>query len=387
MDQLVTSLLIQLHQPGTIRELLTRATTIIHQHLQTSISLTYLLIPETGGMPQMPPIIEGAFLAEESLAGMTTVTAYTGALGDLIRYGQPYFEADALAWSQARSATDLPYFIQQENIQAFASLPISYKQQKLALLLLAYRQTEAWPQARCQLLEACSWLIGACLAEAANGIQHKHNQVAAVHTLYGNMANMLKGRLDALEAEIKQAFGQTVPPHLETRLQAAKELAFEEMRHLVIEAASHLLVDLDKMTLYKSLHTTAAALQRAWPSRQTVQIEIDPIPQMIEQQPLLLRKLLYTLVLEGLGNAVKHGGPAPYIHVGMRWRQSQIYIQIIDHGCGFELQTRPFSPYGLGYWQQYIQQQLHGTFQVSSQPGFGTVINVQIPIISARSEA
>jgi hypothetical protein len=41
----------------------------------------------------------------------------------------------------------------------------------------------------------------------------------------------------------------------------------------------------------------------------------------------------------------------------------------------------------LGYWQQYINDQLHGVFEVSSQPGYGTVINVQIPIIPTRSEA
>ena len=334
----------------------------------------------------MPPIIQGTLLAEEQLAAITAVAAYTSTLGDLIRYGQPYYEPDAQTWSRVRPDSDLPHFIHQENIHSFASLPICHKQHKLGLLLLAYRQQETWPQARRQLLAACTLLIGTCLAEASNATQHKDDRIATAHTLYGNIANILKGRLDALEAEVMQAFGEAVPPHLATQLRKAKALAFEEMRHLVIEAAGDLLVDLEKMSLYKSLHTTAVALQRAWPSQQIVQIDIDPIPHIIEHQPLPLRKLLYTLVLEGLGNAVKHGGPAPYIHVAMRWRDSQIYVQVIDHGCGFDLKTRPFSPYGLGYWQHYISQQLHGAFQVSSQPGFGTVINVQIPIIPMRSE-
>jgi signal transduction histidine kinase len=211
--------------------------------------------------------------------------------------------------------------------------------------------------------------------------------VATAHTLYGNIANILKGRLDALEAEMLQAFRDDVPPHLASHLEMAKELAFEEMRNLVIEAAGDLLVDLESMSLHKSLHTTAVALQRAWPPGQSVQIDIDPIPQLIEQQPLPLRKLLYTLALEGLGNAVKHGGPAPYIHIGVRWRDNRIYMQLIDHGCGFDRANGQFSPYGLGYWQQYINDQLHGVFEVSSQPGYGTVINVQIPIIPTRSEA
>jgi nitrate/nitrite-specific signal transduction histidine kinase len=334
----------------------------------------------------MPPIIEGTVLSDEQLAGLTAAAAYTSTLGDLIRYGQPYYEDNALAWSQARPDVDLPHFIQQESLRAFASLPICYKQHKLALLLIAYRQPQKWLKTRRQLLEACSLLIATCLAGTSNWTRHKDNRVAVAHTLYGNIANILKGRLDTLEMELFQAFGEAVPPHLSTHLAKAKALAFEEMRHLVIEAAGDLLVDLEKMSLYKALHTTAVALQRAWPPRQTVQIDIDPIPQLIEHQPLPLRELLYMLVLEGLGNAVKHGGPAPYIHIGLRWRNNQIYIQIIDHGCGFDRESRPFSPYGLGYWQQTIQQQLQGTFHISSQPGFGTVINVQIPIIPTWSE-
>jgi hypothetical protein len=386
VDQLVTTLLIQLHQPGTIRELLTRATAVIYQYLQPAVILTYPLIPETGGIPQMPPIVKGNLLTEEHLASVTAVLANTSTLGDLIRYGQPYYEANAPTWSQVRPDVDLPHFIRQEKIQAFASLPIVYKQHKLALLLLAYRQPEKWPKVRRQLLEACSLLIGTCLAEASDWRQPNDRRVATTHTLYSNIANILKGRLDALEAELFQAFGAEVPPHLLTHLEKVKALAFEEMRHLVIEAAGDLLVDLEKMSLYKALHTTAVALQRAWPPHQTVQIDIDPIPQLIEHQPLPLRELLYTLVLEGLGNAVKHGGPAPYIHIGLRWRNNQINIQIIDHGCGFDREKQPFSPYGLGYWQQTINHQLQGTFDVSSQPGFGTVINVQIPIIPTRSE-
>jgi signal transduction histidine kinase len=58
---------------------------------------------------------------------------------------------------------------------------------------------------------------------------------------------------------------------------------------------------------------------------------------------------------------------------------------VIDHGQGFEKGERPFSPYGLGYWQSYISHHLGGQFEVSSQPGFGTVINAQIPVIPAMS--
>ncbi len=158
------------------------------------------------------------------------------------------------------------------------------------------------------------------------------------------------------------------------------------MRNLVIDASGDLLVDLQTMSLWKALNTAVAALERAWPPHQQVKIDLHPIPIVIERQSLALRQLLYTLVLEAVGNAIKHGGPAPYINIDLNWADNQIFVQVIDHGQGFEPQLDQFSEYGLGFWQTYISDYLSGEFRVSSQPGFGTVVTATIPVIPPRKD-
>ena len=135
------------------------------------------------------------------------------------------------------------------------------------------------------------------------------------------------------------------------------------------------------MSLEKALRTTAAALRRAWPEGQRVTINISPLQKAIERQPPSLRRLLYALVLEAMGNAIKHGGPAPFVHVDIIWAEGSITVQVIDHGCGFDRQTQPLSPHGLGFWVAYLPH-LGGEFRVASQSGFGTVVTACVPVLA-----
>lgn len=256
-----------------------------------------------------------------------------------------------------------------------------------ALLFNFRREYHVNDHAR-RVLEACTALIGAHMMQynQVSGpglIPKKHKAIA--HTMYGKVAVMFKGQLDALEIEIRQALADGVPPTVVDHLQQARNTVFEEMRNLVIEASGDLLVDLQTMSLWKALNTAVAALKRAWPPHLQVKIDLPPIPIVIERQSLALRKLLYTLVLEAVGNAIKHGGPAPYINIDLNWADNQIFVQVIDHGQGFDTKTIPFSEYGLGFWQTHIIDYLGGEFSVSSQPGFGAVVTATIPVIPLRT--
>ena len=74
-------------------------------------------------------------------------------------------------------------------------------------------------------------------------------------------------------------------------------------------------------------------------------------------------------------------GPAPYISVDVVYHDYQIYLQVLDHGQGFDLRHHSFSPHGLGFWESYIEQYLNGSFHLASQPQFGTAVQVEIPVI------
>ena len=392
MEQLLTSLLIDLHgpdSPAPPQTRLTNAAAMMNQYLKADLVVAYELIPETGGVPRRRPACQGNWLLPEPSQRLLETDSHRGAVSRFIADWQPLYEEDAPLWQQTHQTDQSHYaqFIQYEAIQSFVFLPVAGQQTKLAALLFNFRNKRNINNDERHILRACTEMIGSHMIQRLPGMGQapkKHKAIA--HTLYGKVAVIFKGQLDALEIEIRQALTDDLSPQLLEHLQGARNTVFESMRNLVIDASGDLLVDLQTMSLWKSLNTAVAALKRAWPPHQQVKIDLHPIPIVIERQSLALRQLLYTLVLEAVGNAIKHGGPAPYINIDLNWADSEIYLQVIDHGQGFEPQIDQFSEYGLGFWQTYISDNLNGTFRVSSQPGFGTVVTATIPVIPSRKD-
>lgn len=390
MEQLLTSLLIELNgtdSPPPPHTLLAKAVAIMNQYLQADLVVAYELIPETGGVPRPQPNYQGNWHFPQQSQPLLQTHSYQGAVSRFIGDWQPVFEQDASLWQQTHQTDQHHYaqFIQHEAIQSFVFLPVAGQQAKLAALLFNFRTKRYVNNDERRILRACTALIGSHMMHQTPSLTQapkKHKAIA--HTLYGKVAVMFKGQLDALEIDMRQALTDGLPPQLLDHLQGARNTVFESMRNLVIDASGDLLVDLQTMSLWKALNTAVAALKRAWPPRQQVKIDLHPIPIVIENQSLALRQLLYTLVLEAVGNAIKHGGPAPYINIDLNWADNQIFVQVIDHGQGFDPHIDQFSEYGLGFWQAYISDDLNGTFRVSSQPGFGTVVTATIPVIPPR---
>ncbi|HEX3052149.1 MAG TPA: ATP-binding protein [Aggregatilineaceae bacterium] len=387
--------LVQLHTNAnrrTISEFLTDVVPILYESLNVDVIVAYELIPETGGMPRLPAQIEGNLILTDQSPSLLNQLSHLGLLGQLIqRWEMQTYDYDSRGQIISADVSD-PYiqFLAGEKIQSTVFLPLGSHQTKLGALLLNYRHSVVQSDPEWKLLEACGVLLGSSLLhiEHQSAVLHaQKSRMATAHTLYNEIANRFKGQIAALESDIGKVLGELghpIPDVLTIGLAAARLTVFEVMRDLVIQASGDLLVDLRQMTLYKALHTVSAAIERAWPPHQRVAIEIHPIPPVIERQPLPLRQLLYALVLEIVGNAVKHGGPAPSIHVEMSWQDRYLYLRVIDHGHGFDVEKVHLSEHGLGFWQDLVEHRLAGSFQLSSVPGQGTVVVVRIPIIPVR---
>lgn len=395
MDQAVSTFLIKLNQLNHSQhsaELLTAAASLLQEQFAAETVVGFTLIPETGGVPTREPIISGRCSASghETLQTLT----HTDMLSDFIRHWQPHFENNVAKWLELdqKNAQPSAYarFLELEEIKTFVFLPLGEGNTKLGILLLNYRHSRSFDEHEQEALNACANLMSTYLGRLMRQLLSQptlKKRMAVAHTLYGSAAVSFKGHIDSLEHELHQTVNGDMMPNLLPHLEAARNMVFEVMRTLVIEASGELLVNLKQMSLAKALNTTAAALKRAWPQSRQVIIDIPPISAQIERQPIHLKQILYTLTLEAIGNAIKHGGPAPYIHVDISWSNYQIYIKVIDHGRGFDPQAATFSEHGLGFWHQYITEQLQGVFRVVSQPsGFGTVVEAQIPVIPTRSE-
>ncbi len=372
------------------RDFLAQAVAALSDHLDRAVVLGYELIPELGGVPRVPPIRAGELSRPEDSARALGEAAHVGVLGSLIHRWEPCYLGEVAVSSLPGGGQAGPdgyrQFLEGEAIQSLAFLPL-HGHTRLGALVLNFRSPHALSDEDWRIIEVCGALIGGQLAHMNRAVRAgsaQKRRMATAHTLYNEIALRFKQQIDTLEVELGQALGSlnvAPPPALTAHLEAAKNTVFELMRDLVIEASGDLLVNLEKMSLYKALNTAAAALERGWPATQKVAIEVQAIPPVIERQSLALRQLLYALALEAMGNAVKHGGPAPFINVELGWHDRHVYVEIIDHGQGFDVEAVPFSPHGLGFWQEYVVEQLAGSFNVSSDPGLGTVVYARIPVI------
>jgi hypothetical protein len=372
---------------------LEQAIGILSQHLHPDLIVGYQLIPETGGVPRMPAIYTGELLNPAVTRLILQHGAYIGTLGRLIRQWELCFEActDLDDPDDSEDEGDYARLLKAEEIghSVFIPLPL-YHPPMLAALLLHYRDRPALDKARQSMIHACSVLMGNRLAHIRR-LQYSGEQTfqkAAAHTIYDKVANTFKVQIDLLEAAIINSLGTELPDTIVSQLAAARLTVFTVMRDLVIQAAEDVLIDLKTMSLSQVLNSTTTALMRGWPDQHKVMIELSTIPKIIDAQPLKLRQILYALVLEAVGNAIRHGGPAKYIHVEVDWNwlQSQVEIMITDHGQGFKVDPEKFSRFGLGFWHRYIEQNLAGEFNVSGGLGYNTVVRATIPVIPARSQ-
>jgi signal transduction histidine kinase len=88
---------------------------------------------------------------------------------------------------------------------------------------------------------------------------------------------------------------------------------------------------------------------------------------------------IYRIVQEGLRNITKHAR-ASEVFVSITGQDGNLHLSIQDNGIGFDLsQVKKKGGLGLASMQEraYI---IGGNFSVKSQPGQGTVIEVQAPL-------
>ncbi len=366
---------------------------IIKVALKADFILGFQLVPETGGVPRLLPFCLGPdaqLLAEVSLSDYITGIRQFIALW-AVHTGRLYKHEDPLE-TQVVYPEIFERWMKVLQIETFLFLPLSQSTQKLAALIVGFQGQLSLSEAQLKYVRATLPHIGTGLIQYHQQERFAHlklEQTALSHTFYNDIANRFRGRINALEHEIHLLFNQYgIKEHnrVTDHLDAAKESVYEAMRDLVIRGPEYLLVDLKQMTLYKALTIMCSALERAWLGNRHIRIEVEPIPSVIERQPLLLRRLLYTLAVELVGNAIKHGGPAPYTHIKVIRFQDSLIMQVIDHGKGFDAAHSAFSPWGLGFWRDLITTQLGGTFEISSIPyeGSGTTVTVHLPFIAHR---
>ena len=173
------------------------------------------------------------------------------------------------------------------------------------------------------------------------------------------------------------------------RLAGAPPEALERLAHLVemlngaIALGRRIIEDLRPSTLNNlGLAATLEILAREFAERSGVEVHCT-----LAHAPLAPASelVVYRLVQEAVTNISKYAA-ASHVWFDMAQRGGQVEVLVRDDGVGFDSAMQRGSAYGL-VGMRYRVEAVHGTLEVLSAPGQGTVLRVRLPGLSAASYA
>ncbi len=156
--------------------------------------------------------------------------------------------------------------------------------------------------------------------------------------------------------------------HLHEARETAQE-ALREMRLLIFELRPPAL---ERYGLAGALQARLDAVE----TRGGIKAELQVLGE--ERLPHAIQEELYHLAQEALNNALKHAR-ARQVRVVLRFDDAATYLEICDDGVGFELAAAERGGgFGLAGMRERAQR-IGGQIEVTSAPGHGTQVRVQVP--------
>jgi signal transduction histidine kinase len=99
--------------------------------------------------------------------------------------------------------------------------------------------------------------------------------------------------------------------------------------------------------------------------------------EVIDALPDEYKTCIYRVVQEALNNCARHA-KATSAQINVALRGSAVILSIEDNGHGFD--THRTRGLGLVGMEERVHN-LSGTFEVHSEPGLGTVVAIELPLI------
>jgi signal transduction histidine kinase len=188
-----------------------------------------------------------------------------------------------------------------------------------------------------------------------------HDEVGQMMTALG----IELGNIESVRGSDSDAF--------HNRLEDAKRLNADAMRAIRDLAMGLRPSMLDDLGLQAALEWQGREFSRHTGVPASVQVEGE-LDHLTDAQ----RTCIYRIVQEALTNCARHA-KASSVLVSVRAEHDGIIVVVQDDGVGFN--TRSSSRGGLGLLgiQERVQE-LDGNMRISSEPGNGTTIRVEIPV-------
>jgi signal transduction histidine kinase len=188
-----------------------------------------------------------------------------------------------------------------------------------------------------------------------------------LHDAVGQMLSAMTMELGNLEAVI------TSPDKLRARLDEARSLNAETLREVRALAMGLRPTMLDELGLGPALRWQGREFSRRSNVPVTVQIDGD-----LDGLPETHRTCIYRIVQETLTNCARHS-QAKGIRISVYGRHDWVKLSIQDDGVGFDPGGATSRGLGLIGIQERVRE-LQGKVAIISEPGKGTIVEVEVPV-------
>ncbi len=285
-------------------------------------------------------------------------------------------------------------FMSQE-FKGFSSVPLRSKDKVLGVVNVASYQVRKFTSDDVRLLEGIARIIAAAVENASlhQEVQSKEiirgellqdmfsiqeeERKRIARELHDETSQVLSSVNANLEAAINRLPDNT-DSNIESLLRKAQVLQInmlDEIHKLIYELRPSLL---DDMGLVPAI-------------RWLIENNLEPVGIAAEfnvtgkarRMPSQIETTLFRVVQEALNNIVKHAS-AESVTIDIRFKRKTIVISIHDDGTGFNLNgvmSLYDRPRGLGLLGMKERVSLvNGVFEIRSNPGQGTTINIEIPL-------
>ncbi len=312
-----------------------------------------------------------------------------GIAGRVASIGEPIILSDIATDPRANREAD-----RQEDIHAFASIPLRAKEQTVGVLNVARRDLRPFSDRDVRLLTAFSHQMGVAVENARLWRELKEKERARSELLKKAISaqederqriarelhDELAQGLTALHMGLArlQNFMTSVPPPVAETIEEVKDFAsraLDDTRRLILDLRPAVLDDLGLVSALRQYAET-----RLEPLGVSYTVEAT---QMQERLPPPVELTMFRILQEAINNCARHAN-ARQVRICLQQDKGGIRAQVEDDGQGFDLWSVLEGRDGkqpLGLLGMRERAALPGgQLTIDTKPGQGTRVSVSVPV-------
>lgn len=261
---------------------------------------------------------------------------------------------------------------QQFRGHAIAVFPLAYNEQLIGVLMLSRTESASFNADEIVRLgvateELASFIYSDRKRKADIALAERHRLAQDLHD---SITQKLYGLVTFTEAvKLGLESGEPIDKNgMVEKIGENARQALREMRLFLFELEP---VNIERDGLVSTLQQRLASVE----GRSGIQA------RMLADNEILIsadkETEIYYIVEEALNNILKHAN-AKSVLVKLKQRKESIYLEIVDNGCGFDLEKVKFGGKGLGNIKERAKR-IKSTLKITSSPEHGTKITLIVP--------